>query len=421
MAKKRKKRKRRIFAPKVQTIFCILSFIFVLICGIYYGKRFMKYYKIYNPKGESGEVLLNLSSKIIEDSKVVENGDGLYNINGNYVYKGQKVNNYIIVDEILFRIMRINGDKTLDLVMDEYINKLEWNKEITTYDKSSIKTYLESKVLPIIKEDNLVKTSYCVDKIYELSEISCDETDNKSYIRLLGINDYLNSLNDNKTYMNSGNEYDWLYNSGKNNVWHTTGTYISNSKPTNVYGVKPVITLRNSTTFSKGEGTRDNPYLIESNKKQIKVGSYLDIGDDIYIVYEVGDNYLKVESNKVIKEKQIFDKTSSNYKDSSLKNYLEKTYLEKLKYKDFLKEVDFTGYTSKIGLLTSSDLKFNSSLNNYYLSDSDNGEVVLYNGSVLKSEPSSKRNVRICLGVSKDLKILSGNGTSYAPFIVEVK
>ena len=97
---KRKKRKKRIFLPKVQTGFCILSFVFVLACGIYYGSRLIKYYKIYNPKAETGEVLLNLPSKIIEETEIVEKGDGLYNINGNYVYKGQKVNNYIIVDDI---------------------------------------------------------------------------------------------------------------------------------------------------------------------------------------------------------------------------------------------------------------------------------------------------------------------------------
>ena len=64
---KRKKRK-RIFFPKVQTGFCIVSFIFVIICGIYYGSRGYKYYKIYNPKGETGETLLNLPSYIINNS-----------------------------------------------------------------------------------------------------------------------------------------------------------------------------------------------------------------------------------------------------------------------------------------------------------------------------------------------------------------
>ena len=419
MARKRRRRKKRIFLPKVQTIFCILSLIFILGCCGYYGSRLYKYYKIYNPKNEKGEVLLNLPSKIIDDSTVVSEGDGLYLINGNYVYKGRNVDNYILIGDVLFRILKVNADKTIDLVMDDYINKVEWNEEITTYDKSSIKTYLETKILPIVDNDYLTKTTYCTDKVYELSEVSCENTNNELNIRLLGINDYLNSLNDDKSYIEG--DYVWLYNSGKNNVWHTTNNYISNSKPNNMYGVKAVITLKNSTTYLKGNGSSDNPYIIDSNNRDIKVGTYLDINDNTYIVYEVGDNYFKVQSNNILKDKMVFDKTSSDYSKSSIKSYLENTYLDKLNINNLLKEVDFNGIKSKIGLLSSSDLKFNSTLNNYYLSDSSDGEVLVYNGSVLKSEPGSKRNIRYALGITKNIKIISGNGSKYAPFIVEVK
>ena len=45
--------------------------------------------------------------------------------------------------------------------------------------------------------------------------------------------------------------------------------------------------------------------------------------------------------------------------------------LYKLKISDYLKEVEFDGVKSKIGILSSEDLKFNSDLNNYYLSDKD--------------------------------------------------
>ncbi len=417
MTKKRRHRRKKTFLPKVQTTFSILSFIFILGCCVYYGSRLYKYYKIYNPKNEQGEVLLNLPSKIIDDSNIVSSGDGLYLINNNYVYKGKNVDNYILIGDILFRILRVNSDKTIDLVMDEYVNRIEWNKEITTYDKSSIKEYLEKSVLPIINQNYLVKTTYCLDKVYELSEISCEQTSSDSYIRLLGINDYLNSFNDDKSFIEG--EYVWLYNSGKNNVWHTTNNYLSNSNSTNLYGVKGVITLKNSTTYLKGNGTKDNPYIIENNKQEIQVGTYLDINDNIYIVYEVGNDYFKVESNNVLKDKIMFDKTTSNYEKSSLKTYLEKTYLDKLKISDFLKEVDFNGTRSKIGLLNSNDLKFNSNLNNYYLSDSNDDEVIVYNGSVVKSTPSTKRNIRYTLGIKKDLRVVSGNGSKYAPFIVE--
>jgi len=419
MAKKRRRKKKRIFLPKVQTIFCLLSIVFILGCCVYYGNRLIKYYKIYNPKNEEGEVLLNLASTITDSSNIVEAGDGLYSVNGNYIFKGEDSNNYILLDDILFRIIRVNGDKTIDLVMDESINRVEWNEEITTYDKSNLKKYLEDKVLSILDKDKLVETTYCLDSVHELSDVKCDKTNNESFIRPLGINDYLNSLNNNKSYIKD--EYVWLYNSGINNAWHTTNNYLSNSNPTNLYGVKAVVTLKNSITFLKGDGTETNPYIIEKNDYNIKVGSYLDINDDIYIVYEIGSDYYKIESNNVIKDKQMFDKSSTSYENSSLKKYLEDTYLNKLSYKDMLKEVDFGKYKSKIGILSNKDLKFNSSLNNYYLSDSENDLVSVYNGSVLRSVPDTKRNIRYALGLNSKLSIISGNGSKYAPYIVEVK
>ena len=110
---KKRKTKRIIKAPKVQTIFCIISIIFIFSCCFYYGRRLIKYYKIYNPKSESGETLSNLASSIVTSSSIVYEGDGLYISGGNYLYKGVNVNNYIIIDNMLFRIVRINTDKTI--------------------------------------------------------------------------------------------------------------------------------------------------------------------------------------------------------------------------------------------------------------------------------------------------------------------
>ena len=84
---KKRKKKKIIKAPKVQTIFCLISLLFVLGCCFYYGSRLIKYYKIYNPKSESGETLVNLASSIITGSSIVYEGDGLYISSGNYLYK----------------------------------------------------------------------------------------------------------------------------------------------------------------------------------------------------------------------------------------------------------------------------------------------------------------------------------------------
>ncbi len=418
--KKRIKKEKKVSkAPKVQTIFCVVSLAFILGCCCFYGNRLIKYYKIYNPKDESGETLLTLSASIINNSSIVYEGDGLYLSGGNYVYKGKDVNNYILLSNMLFRIVKINNDKTIDLVLDDYLNKLEWNDKIDSFDNSSLSKYLNEKFLSILDQNLLVKTSLCSDTIPELNEITCDKITNNNYVRVLGINEFLNSISNDNSYLIKNREYLWLYNTGKTNAWHTNGISIGNDVVTKNYGVKPVITLKNSVVLLKGDGSINDPYQVKEVKDKLNIGTYLDLNDQIYTIYEVGEDYLKVEANLVLKD-LIFDNQTNEYSASSLKDYLENTYLKKLGLDSILKEVSFGEYKGKVGLLTKDDFKFNDTLRNYYLLDKDLDNVLLYNGSLRTSKVNVKRNVRPSLGIKKELKIISGNGSKMAPFIVEV-
>ncbi len=422
MSKNRRKKSKRkmMIKPRIQTGFCILSAIFILGCCIYYGSRLVKYYKIYNPKSETGETLMTLASSISTNSQIVYEGDGLYLENGNYIYKGEKVNNYVLVNNMLFRILKVNSDKSIDVVLNDFINKIEWDTEYKVYDKSSIKEYINDKFLNVLDKNILEKTTVCNPKVDELSKANCSDYTNNDYVRLLGINDILTSMVDNKSYLVKSSEYVWLYNQTDSKIWHTSGYNISNSDASKRYGVKPVITLKNNVILVSGDGKENSPYRISQEGEEISVGTYLDINDDIYIVYEVGDDYYKVQSDRLLNSTRIFDESSNDYSKSSLKKYLEGEYLNSLKYGDLLKEVDFNGETSKIGILSNQDFKFNNNLKNYFLSDKLDNNVYLYNGSLVSSRVNVKHEVRPCLGISKDLNIMSGNGSSMAPFIVEV-
>ncbi len=417
--KKRKKEKKEkvIKAPRVQTIFCIVSLVFILGCFGFYGYRLVKYYRVYNPKGEKGEVLTNLSTAIISNSSLAYEGDGLYISNGNYLYKGHDVNNYLIYSNMVFRILKINADKTIDIVLDDYLNKLNWDTSYKPYEEAYINKYLNTKFVENLDTTTLEKTTVCEPKVTEISEASCNTPNTNNYVRLLGITDFLNTLTESGTYLTSENDFIWLYNQSEDEAWYSHGTSVSLADVTKMYQIKPVITLKNTTILTAGDGSIDNPYRVKETKK-IGVGTYLDINDDIYIVYEVGEDYLKVESNKLIKN-QIFDNSKNTYQDSSLKKYLEEIYLKEIKYQDLLKEVKFGALSSKVGILSVEDFKFNSSLKNYFLSTTLDNKVYLYNGSLVSSKVNTKRNVRPCLGLKKDLEIISGNGSKYAPFIVE--
>ena len=100
---------------------------------------------------------------------------------------------------------------------------------------------------------------------------------------------------------------------------------------------------------------------------------------------------------------------------------IEETFVKNLSYQDILKEVTWFGdIKSNVGILNQEDLKFNSKLEGYFIDLKKDNNISLYNTSVLSTRVNIKRDVRPCLGIKKDLKIISGNGSKIAPFIVEV-
>ena len=84
------KKKRHLRSDFGEIIFIIFSIIFILGCCFFFGRRFIKYYRIYNPKSENGEQVKLLANSISESSSIVSEGDGLYQLSGSYIYKGEK-------------------------------------------------------------------------------------------------------------------------------------------------------------------------------------------------------------------------------------------------------------------------------------------------------------------------------------------
>ena len=190
MSKKKKKLKKRPF----QVIFCTLSALFILGCCVFYGSRLIKYYKIYNPKGENGETIKFFSDYFGSTAKdFATEGSGLYMNEGNYIFKGEVDNNYLKFSNMLWRIIKVSKEGTF-LVLDDYLNVLPWNSSITDYNNSDINNYLNDVVLSKLNQDLLSKNTYCVDKVNSLSSITCNEKNSDNYVGLLDVTTFLNSI-----------------------------------------------------------------------------------------------------------------------------------------------------------------------------------------------------------------------------------
>lgn len=433
--KKKKKLKKKLL---FQTIFCATSILFIIGCFIFYGTRLIKYYKIYNPTSSNGEKTEFLRTYIQSNSNIVYENEGLYRTSNGFVYKGKNVNNYVKYSNLIWRIVQINSDGTIDIVLDDYINILKWNEKVVDYTDSDINKYLNDKFLNVLNKDLLSKTIVCKDVVDDLNKFSCNDTDVKNYVRLLNVNEFLNSKEE-ETFISNGKNI-WLSNHGTKGTWNINDTNISYSEPTETYLIKPVVTLKNSVPYLSGKGTGDSPYIIEDEKTTLSIGKYVKLGEDVWTIYEEDEKTIKLSLSTLYNngnEMRSFDLDTNKFNlesTTSLANYLNNEYLNSLAYKDLL--IDSTWYTgeyqnsykdiykekvtAKVGLSSIDDLKFNNDITGYYLlNGAPDNKIYLYADFLIDSKPVLSRAIKPSICINK-AKIKTGDGTKNNPYILEV-
>lgn len=429
-------KKRRLKKKKLlDFIFIVISLVFFIFCLIFYGYRLVKYYKIYNPKSENGEKISTLSASIKD--KTVTKGPGLYLENNNYVYKGEVNNNYINIDGYTFRILKVTSDGKIDLVLDSPINNLMWNKTITDYTKSDIHTYINEVFIKTLDTKSLLKTTICLDEVSDIKNITCKNKDSESYVRLLSVTDYLGSITDKTTFINEKDSI-WLSDKNKDEVWYIDGSEISTYSPDETYLVKPVITISDKTAVLSGDGTINKPYIIKENKKELKVGSYVKLGIDTYIVYENLDKSINLVLDGTISAggiKSRFDSDSNIYGTNTyLGYYLNNSYYNNLSYKSIInpynwnsgsyinsyKDVSSKTVNTFIGLQNVADLKFNLTDEAVHLiTPGEYGYVYVLSKNMFQSKVNTERQIRPVININKK-DIVSGDGTKNSPYSLGV-
>lgn len=425
--------KRRIKPGVIEIIFWAFSTLFIIGCFVVYGSRFIKYYKIYNPKSETGEALTLLSTTIAKDSPLVYEGEGLYMQNGEYVYKGEKVNNYIKYSGLLWRIIKTNSDGSIDIVLSESINSLVYSKNNDSYINSDINKYLNNYFIKYLNKDMLTKTTVCTDDVDNLTDFSCNKKDINKYVRLLSVNEFLNSKAESTTYIANKDTVLWLNTNSKNGAWQVNGLNLSIADKNRALSIKPVVTLKPGVALLKGTGSIEEPYMIEKDSSDVHVGEYVKLGDDLYVVYNTSSKYLDLALNNVLPATYRFDVNSTNYDINSkysLAYYLNMVYYNKLSYKDKLvskkwdagvfetsyEDINKSSVEAKVGLLNYNDLKFNNTLSNYYLMTSYDNGVYLYDSELVTSKPAISRAIRPAIRIENKV---SGKGTLESPYVVE--
>ena len=227
--------------------------------------------------------IIPASKKIIEqnDIKITNNSAGLYETTDSYVYRGPNPNNYIEINNELWRIVSIDKetmmmkiinlkDNLMQVPENGFIEELNEDfKNGTTYNKS-----FKEKI-----NTNSKWNQGIVNSLESSLTLKSIEKQSNSYntIGLLTVGEYIDAsldkdcynTNNCSSYLSTKTNY-WLLNkTSDNKSWYRTSenkifSSVANSQLYNIY---PCLFLKLNTQIDSGAGTKENPYILNKKTK----------------------------------------------------------------------------------------------------------------------------------------------------------
>lgn len=450
-------RRRRL---KITPVLIALNILVIGVIVIFYGTRFIFYYNKFNGK-KTSDGTVSLVNEILKKQSYVDLTTGLVfdEENNIYRYKGNVDDNYIEYSGILYRIIGIDNENNVKAVSDNVVTLMYSGLE-KGFSKSYVNKWLNKSDVEhsgIYKntmygsEEYLSYTYMCNDVIDDLANITCEDNTNDYEMTLLSLYDYANA-GGKESYLNNGESfYLSTLDSNKGNYFITESGEVGINKITSkVYGVRPVITFTGKTKLLSGNGTKNEPYRIEShdinNINDVYVGNIIKFNDSTYKVVSKDEKGIRAALNGVltIDGKEVTRKFSNSNSrlsanSGNLGRYLNVDYYQSMENKDYLdgnywyvstqtlNNLDYSKvYDSKtflrIGILGLSDLFINEVNNVFTVTrgiESDDVILVLNkDGNIYSDLVTSSYNIRPVFNFKKNIEIKSGKGTVDSPYVL---
>lgn len=381
------------------------------------------------------------------------------------VYQGSLAKNYIYFSGMLFRLITIDDGNVKMVTANDIAN--------VNYDGiSKWLEYFEEHINPESKK-MLVKNKYCN---MELQDTTIDTTECTSFTKERY--SYIPSIIDiNKTKDNTGSYLNpttmsWTANDKNEEnafavrdiIYGSSGKNIYPDSKVNNYGVRPVLTIKGSTLISSGDGTKDNPYIVDDLKQAEPddlintrtSGEYVIYSNMIWRIIETNkDGTTKIISMQNVKAndeniKISYPLTETNkqynptkkgnigyYVNNKLSEYVDTSYLVNKEVsvpiyeKDILygKEKDTKKYKVKLSVpntyeMFSTYVEVDNRMKSYWLINSSKEEyykgVVTDIGVVLTGRVSDyeQYGIRVVGNLKKDIMIKRGKGTIDDPYYI---
>lgn len=446
--------KRRL---KIRPVLITLNVSLLIIIALFYTFRLVKYYLKENGHKDADTTTL-LVDELIKKQSYVDQTKGLVHDKDASIYRyiGKVEDNYLEYSGILFRIVGIDKDNNIKAISDSNLTLMYSGLE-KGFDKSYVYKWLnkgDEKYSGIFENNMdstdkyLTNTYLCDDVVSDLKNINCEKNNNALKITLLSLYDYA-SAGGKESYLNNGESYYLSTIDDKNNNYfiNTTGDVGLNKISSKIYGVRPVITIKNNVALMHGDGSKNSPYaVIEksiSKLSDVYISKYINYSGSTYRVISTGENVKIALSDNIKDGDKYLEKTfggKNNIYSTTKKTigeYLNNTYYKSIKNNDLivkssygigsntLDNLDYTAVYSKtntfnIGMLTLGDMFISDTKNvltmNRGIESSMIINVINKDGNVFGDLIASKYEVRPTMYLKGDINIVSGDGSIDSPY-----
>ena len=433
-----------------------------------YKVKYIAYDKMKN-KGEATRTVYVVRN-ILDEVKA--------NTGESYTYRGKDANNYIYYSGMLWRIVKVNEDGTLKLVLDDNVVNLEYKNNGETFENSNAAKWLNEVFYPALRNaDTYVKqdSTWCqkTTETAASSNPNCETYSKTMPVGMLTNYEYLNSFDLNgTTYFNNQTSF-WLLDQADETESYIVYNYnVDKIIPYNnnsLVGIRPVINLKTDSAYViSGTGSGANPYKLndydygkdgdlistryigeyinysgqyfriagfdqEGNVKLISAGTMLNSSTDMPLLATYSGDFEKLVFDPSVEGNLGYQLNQEmiNYLNDSLlieHEFTRPNYEPKKKYNEYTTET----FKAKLSIPTGYDLfsGVNNSeqfvnINYWYLDTVNKKNHFLMmntrNGIAfdVSIEDFSKNAVKIVTYMKKDAKIASGKGTVLSPYYVK--
>ena len=221
-------------------------------------------------------------------------------ISSAYVYKGDFVNNYVSIDNKMWRIVKIDSDNNIELIKDTYKKSEDiygaWDNRYNTSKnsnfginnykisiiKNSLSDYYKSEQLSVAFKAKLVAKDLCVGNrkssdTNKNGSTECKNVLSGEYVSLLTTYDFMNASLDNNcktivdkscgnyNYLVAHTKAFWLLNADSETSYqgYKVSTYVTKTRLSSSAEARMVLTINKNTIYVSGSGTDTDPYIIK--------------------------------------------------------------------------------------------------------------------------------------------------------------